>query len=1148
MRRLHRYIIATASCGYCSFSSTLSFLCCFRRELSERASPYRHQRCPARERHRPLSSTTRSCPPSPGCSRCAAAEACGMPASGAATVDVDVDVTVTCSSLMSELQRVFPWSAAYCLWQQQRRRTSAPSAWPALSSAAVQGEGCALSTPFTPDEGYDWRHLFLVRYEPHPALLPATPEIQKDAAEQGCNRSAPAAQRGVAGRSNSERRRRSGSGRRSQADIRGAPPSMAMAAAAESTCASRALQLWRQVLLSSSSSYTVASCPACKSQEGDSSQAAPKGAVRASMAGRRCANEGTQTPAAWPMGSSTTLCTGGGARTKQSAAPLTPSLFAWSTPPTYELYHLSEYVHHPGSSAASHTHAPPLQVTEATATSLEQRRRCSSIVRRLRRVGRLHAIPGLPQPPPLLLSRERELPSEETLDGAVGRVESTRQRSARVAQVGADEAGTLQVMTIADKACNIEGDADTSVEQEDVLSGTVCSLHDYCHFLIGGVRWEGHLEEGDATDGMDGAEYSLQLKGQRTEGSPASTDRDAHVPDSASERVCSAAGVSRFTSADAAAAAPSPLPPANTAAPATVWRFAPPLSRASGQTSRGVGLTNVPERWRVRADDGIGKSALSGLGQQRQKLCVTEGAATAGIRPRHFYEDVGHHHWNRINLHAFMDAMARVRHRFHEPSRTTAAAASVSSQVPGQRVHVAAPVPKHQQRAARARHERAAPTSVARGPSLSSAPCAAPSLMVSDASDAGCSTEALSASHGVGVLLAHQHEWISFSVLFHPHAVQLPGTSTKSAAGLASDRSLELSHLYCFPHPPCRLSTEELEEWAHATQRRWSEWERVHKRCCDRRWRSDNRSEREEEVGDHSPHGLRSLPPIHSMTGRGQPTPRRLSHRTESSHRERRTASEPSAHMPASEAPPMPSPRTWLVYVHPDVSLQTVPRLWTCVFGEDAPSSAVEGTEGARGAYTTTREAGGRNVADGGREEAGRGGCGDEAEHGHVRPSYFHATVARKRRRQAGEVEILCRYLLLTMLPLSNVSAASCGHQAHASVRARARSRGRLVAEAPTKATAGVAFLAPSLAASPASAAAPQRLPASAAAGPHEEEHRLRQLRALDCALAVSPLPRSGDLLKRRQWLTKPFVLAEEMRYGRVVKYRRAELVVPRVW
>ncbi|KAG5512471.1 hypothetical protein GH5_08437 [Leishmania sp. Ghana 2012 LV757] len=1143
MRRLQRHIIATASsCGHYSIRSTLSFLSCFRRESSERASRYRHQRCPVRERDRPLSSATRSCPPSPGRSGCAAAEACGIQASGAATVDVDVDVTVTCSSLMSELQRVFPWSAAYCLWQQQRRRTSAPSAKSTLSSAAAQGEGCALSKPFTPDEGYDWRHLFLVRYEPHPALLPATPEIQKDAAEQGCNRSAPAAQRGVAGRGNSERRRRSGSGRRSQVDIRGAPPSMATAAAAESTCASRALQLWRQVLLSSSSSYTVASCPACKSQEGDSSHAAPKGAVHASMAGRRCANEGTRTPVAWPMGSSTTLCTGGGARTKQSAAPLPPSLFAWSTPPTYEVYHLSEYAHHPGSSSASHTHASSLQVTEATETSLEQQRRRSSIVRRLRRVGRLHAIPGLPQLPPLLLSRERELSSEETFDGAVGRVESTRQRSARVAQVGADEAGTLQVMTIADKACGIEGDADTSVEREDVLSGTVCCLHDYCHFLIGGVRWEGHLEEGDATDGMDGAEYLLPLKGQRTEGSPALTDRDAHVPDSASERVCSAAGVSRFTSADVAAAAPSPLPTANAAAPATVWRFAPPLSRASGQTSRGVGLTNVPERWRVRADDGRGKADLSELVQQRQKLCVTDGVATAGICPRHFYEDVGHHHWNRINLHAFMDEMARVRHRFHEPSRTTAAAASVSSPVPGQRVHVAAPVPKHQQRAARARHERATPTTAARGPPLSSAPCATSSLMVSDASEAGCSTEALSASHGVGVLLAHQHEWISFSVLFHAHAVQLPDTSIKSAAGLASDRSLDLSHLYCFPHPPCRLSTEELEEWAHAARRRWSECERVHKRCCDRRWRPDNRSEREEGVGDRSPHVLPSLPLIHCMTGRGQSTARRLDRRTESCHRERRTASEPSAHLPASAAPPMPFPRTWLVYVHPDVSLQTVPRLWTCVFGEDAPSSAVEGTEGARGACNTTRE------ADGGREEAGRGGYGDEAEHGHVRPSYFHAAVARKRRRQAGEVEILCRYLLLTMLPVSNVSAAFCGHQAHASVRARARSRGRLVAEAPTKATAGAAFLAPSMAASPASAAAPQRLPASATAVPHEEEHRLVQLRALDCTLAVSPLPRSADLLKRRQWLTKPFVLAEEMRYGRVVKYRRAELVVPRVW
>lgn len=47
--------------------------------------------------------------------------------------------------------------------------------------------------------------------------------------------------------------------------------------------------------------------------------------------------------------------------------------------------------------------------------------------------------------------------------------------------------------------------------------------------------------------------------------------------------------------------------------------------------------------------------------------------------------------------------------------------------------------------------------------------------------------------------------------------------------------------------------------------------------------------------------------------------------------------------------------------------------------------------------------------------------------------------------------------------------------------------------------------------------------------------------------ISISPFPRSSTLLKNRSWFSRPSVLAEELKYGRVVKYRCAELAVPHV-
>lgn len=50
------------------------------------------------------------------------------------------------------------------------------------------------------------------------------------------------------------------------------------------------------------------------------------------------------------------------------------------------------------------------------------------------------------------------------------------------------------------------------------------------------------------------------------------------------------------------------------------------------------------------------------------------------------------------------------------------------------------------------------------------------------------------------------------------------------------------------------------------------------------------------------------------------------------------------------------------------------------------------------------------------------------------------------------------------------------------------------------------------------------------------------------CAMTVSPFPSSSDLLRNRSWFAKPFVLAEEMKYGTVVRYTHAVLAVPRLY
>ncbi|GET85483.1 hypothetical protein, conserved [Leishmania tarentolae] len=820
-----------------------------------------------------------------------------------------------------------------------------------------------------------------------------------------------------------------------------------------------------------------------------------------------------------------------------SATPRRP-LFAWTAPLTYELYHLCEDVDRPRSSATSSDHLCPAQVTRSAQAPLEHQRRRRDIVRRLRRVGRLHTIPGLPQPPPLLLRRERATLSTDVPDGAMGCARRSHERLQPSSQSGAGEADTPQRMRTAAKAYGVVEEAAMDVEQEDVLVGTVCSLHDYCHHVTG----IGDFAYGESWNTADGAAHlPLSHKDRLTTDAPAPGGRSAHVSEMACNRVRGpAADCHSDIPADATAAAsstPSFLPSnRNAAAPADMFLFPPPLSRGIEKTCRGVCPTSSRERWCVPGDGDARKADFSELEgqpqlQHRRRARSKQGAASAYICPHRLYEDVGHHHWSCIALHAFLEAKVRLCRPFHESRDTTTTASSQHPPTPPQGAPVVAPVTRPQQRAAHGRRGRAAPTTDAGVLPLSSASCRTLSPSASDALEVGCSAAALSASHSVGVLLAHEQEWIYFSVLFHAHALPLPRASEESAASrLASGRSFDLSQLYCFLHPPCRLYTEELEEWAHARRERRRERARLRDGRCIQ-------------------HGWPLSASAHGAPTQTHSTAARPSRSTDASRRVTLMANAPLSPGAVSTV----SPNTWLVYVHPDVSLVTLPRLWSCVFGEDAPSSSSGGDgTGQEAVEGDTARAldGHHDVEDHCEAWAGVGRRGKRADHKGVVLSKLNAAVTRKRRRQAAEVEMLCRYLLPPPPPPPRRNACSLlpVNQAEVPLSARERPRARPLAAASIEVAASTTPSMPSTASLLVSDMTPQRRPTSTAALPHEDDrHREQRWHALACTLTVSPLVRSMNFLKRQHWLSKPFVLAEELKYGRVVKYGSEKPVVPRV-
>ncbi|GET85484.1 hypothetical protein, conserved [Leishmania tarentolae] len=161
MRRLRRCMGAfDTCCSYGSLNSTPGFLGYRQNDPWKRTARRRQQRRLSRVYERPFSRWLQSRPPLSECRGRDVARVYETRPRGAATADVDV--TLTCSSFTRELQRVFPWSLAYSLWQEQRQRqTSAPSAGSALPSIAVPEDGSVSSESPTVGEGYDWRHVFL---------------------------------------------------------------------------------------------------------------------------------------------------------------------------------------------------------------------------------------------------------------------------------------------------------------------------------------------------------------------------------------------------------------------------------------------------------------------------------------------------------------------------------------------------------------------------------------------------------------------------------------------------------------------------------------------------------------------------------------------------------------------------------------------------------------------------------------------------------------------------------------------------------------------------------------------------------------------------------------------------------------------------
>ncbi|KPA74962.1 hypothetical protein ABB37_08930 [Leptomonas pyrrhocoris] len=931
-----------------------------------------------------------------------------------------VRVTVTSTTLFAELRRLFPWSAPYNAWRQNR--TSQPSSTATTSGTESETHRSVLSSVHT--GGYDWRRLFLVR------CTPPSPE-----------------------------------------NCRGAAPALSSLRAA-----SGAAQRTRDSATAEARYGTRTYDSECLSRRTPQFDLTDEG--RAVLLWRRCA--APMTPCSDDAGE------GGGWGTS--------GVFCWPEPATYVLY----YAPFTPAAAANSCEVPGSCGRAPRGSSggkRKPRKRISSAVKgdgddeavgvglcgaeraevqreELYCVGRIHAIPGLPQLPPITLTSSPLIPSTGLTTPSA---EPQNNRHCSNGTTGA-------VTPVVDPAVH-------EAAGSPCLTGAVCSLHDYQARLCGAVC-DAPVEDRSGGGGAgvsDEASASTAATRTPTPATPQTegTDPLRESPVTRASRSTRTAHARTSTPTSSRVLASSTLgvqPPASSRFPFPVFFHSEATPRSNGAHCTGDRWSKEPPTQSrsssTRLADPVTSTAhpRSRRGRRsssppRPSAPIADTAAIPQPSVPHMIpaHSPCHRHWNCVPSSDFLREFLLFHPR--KERRAATAAAPRSAEVDGG-------------------------DGQARPPSFAKA-----TRFYSEKAPALSAETRVLRDDGVGVLLVHEHEWIFFSLLlhtcsaaaaaagsglvtaaFHPLTCDRDRSneaSERAAAARPDDaaRSENLSHYYCFLNPPCRLSTDELERIVRAG---------------------------------------------------------------------------PTAALSCAAARPVTPPRTWLVHLSTEVTLQrTVERLWAAsdlrvsVAAGETPTREFatrhshsacdaagvmatlddEDRGGCLVAVVPPRCTGasrdnaapGDRVEDDGADDSEEGEWAaetDEAEvsDGQLRQRTCVSTALQKKAlRRACEVELLSRYLRRTAA--TSLPRNTCPPHPH---QRECYTPTSSLSTTDSKETHSTCATPPDV--------APRPSP----------------------TMIVSPFPPSTALLRNRSWFSKPFVLAEEVKYGVVIKYKQAALAVPR--
>lgn len=954
------------------------------------------QSCRRRPRHGGDSPTPRRGPAT-------AAAALGSDAAGQAE-----DVTVTCSNVLRTLRRVLPWSASYTQWcgtaESQRRADLARGAGGHPASARAD------------DVGYDWRHIYLVRHDATPPLAPAEDIDHRHPA-------------------------------RGEMSARACTSAEAASVASSQTHEARAVQLWIAIMAAADADGVV-HLP---------QRAAAQGHAHASASGRRRRGAQTHAPDA-----ATARATQKSQRTNKSKAascarqpprsrsarnercrraevvrasptpppppprsppaPQAADLYAWTSPAVYELFHYSseadQRVVRDGDACSS---VKPLCKDARGSTTAVGAARVS--LRHFDHIGRLHAISGLPQPPPLRLPR---VPAPT----AGAPLPSARRRAVDCVKKGSASGHESSAGDIGDDA-----DLPTSASHAAVLCGAVCTLHDYCKTLCG----DGDVDVGGS--GMDAA--------------PAGA---AHTSNSRQRR---GGAAPRAEAVGAMAHAPPPPGEAVVRRARSVSCFAPPLAYGRSRTPRSDPVRQTSRERHERAPHFLPSPDRPSRGGTSRAVGTRAPACVATLpRLRPVFEPATSRHWSCIAAADFVRQLSallppaatsavagRPGHPTSPASRPATSTREGNTQGSAARARSKPPQEHRGRSSADSQHRRtpqlgtrtSTRTHAVRAASAS-ASCPPPAAWEHDRTpQQWCRTRS------IGVLLVHRLEWMYFTLLSHaPRLAPAPGTSGDAcdAAEQQHRHSVDLSHLYCLPQHPISLSAEEVESWAAA-------------------------------------HGDAPRPAPRCSAG----------------------ACDAAAAAAASV------PRHWLVYVDSEVAQVSLPTLWTRVFAR--ASVAPQDVRTGRPRHRATRTPPSATAASRAQccwESDGREDD-DEDEAAAVELEAAHACHLARTFECAGDGD----------------AAAAARQQRRDGAARRAAERARL------RRAAEVELLRRYL---------EQRASAAATAAPPAEVFTSLTL--------VSPFVSGSAPLRRRlRQPARPHDLAEEMKYGRVVKFNPPTPVVP---